>query len=361
MKKYVFLLPIILLPLLTSCSKEKEALTYGTYVEANIASLRELSNEELLVKARDEEETFLLAVYQDSYSSFCECWTTFQNVIVNYVNTYHESVYIFNAYNQNEQLANLKIEKIKDSAPYLYVFKGEKTLAKYTYNNGSQKAIFENTNGKAMYNAVHKVITAPTMYYVDETYLDSQIMEDKDLIVVFMRRGCGDCKYVIPNVIIPYINENILKEKLYLFDMQDSYDLSKKVDATEDEKNQYQNLKNYYALSEKGSSKYGYKEGVVPTIQCIKKGRIADAAVYFNDEISKREDGTYYISDSYYSEERLEHINYLNGCQFQTKLKGMTVTEGVLENPNGGYYWSQEVASRYHTPILKAFLDYYCK
>ena len=57
MKKYVFLLPVILLPLLTSCSKEKEALTYGTYVDANIASLIELRNEQLLVKSRYEEET----------------------------------------------------------------------------------------------------------------------------------------------------------------------------------------------------------------------------------------------------------------------------------------------------------------
>ena len=361
MKKYIFILPIVLLPLLTSCNKEKAPLTYGTYVETNIRSLRELSNEELLTKTRDEEETFLLAVYQGDYSLTCDCWNTFQNVVVNYVNTYHESVYLYNAYNQDEQLANLRIEKIRDSAPYLYIFKGEETLAKYSYNNRNQKAIFENTNGKAMYNAVHKVITAPTMYYVDETYLDSQIMDDKDLIVLFMRRGCGDCKYVIPNVIISYINENHPKDKLYLFDMQDSYDLSKKEDATEEEKSQYQSLKNYYALSEKGSSKHGYKDGVVPTIQCIKKGKIADASVYFNDEISKKEDGTFYVSDSYYSEERLEHLSYLKNCQFQTVLKDMPINEGVLENPNGGYYWSQEVASRYHTPILKAFLGYYCK
>ena len=143
--------------------------------------------------------------------------------------------------------------------------------------------------------------------------------------------------------------------------MQDYYELSKKEDATEEEKAQYQNLKNYYGLSEKGSPAYGYKNGVMPTIQSIKKGLIVDATVYFNDEINKKEDGTYYLSDSFYSEERLENLNYLKGCQFETVLKGMSINEGVLENPNGGYYWSQEVASRYHTPILKVFLDYYLK
>ena len=363
MKKCVLLLPVMLLPFLASCNKQekKDSLTYGTYIQTSINSLKELNNDELISKTRDEKEIFLLAVYQGEYSASCLCWSTFQNVVVNYINTYHENVYVYNAYNQNEELANLKIEKIEDSAPYLYVFNGETTIAKYTYKNNSHKAIFENVDAKAMYNAVHKVINEPTMYYIDESYLDSQIQGDKDLTVAFIRRGCGDCSYVIPKVIIPYINDNKPSKKLYLFDMQDYYELSKKEDATEEEKAQYQNLKNYYGLSEKGSPAYGYKNGVMPTIQSIKKGLIVDATVYFNDEVSKKEDGTYYLSDSYYSEERLENLNYLKGCQFETVLKGMSINEGVLENPNGGYYWSQEVANRYHTPILKAFLDYYLK
>lgn len=363
MKKLAFILPIVLVPFLTSCNKEgpKASLTYGTYIESSIKSLKELSNEELISKTRDEKEVFLLAVYQGDYSTSCMCWSTFQNVIVNYINTYHENVYVYNAYNQNEELANLNIEKINDSAPYLYIFNGETTLAKYTYKNNSQKAIFENVNAKAMYNAVRKVVNKPVMHFIDEAYLEQQIMDSKDLTVLFMRNGCGDCKYVIPNVIIPYINDKALKESLYLFDMQYAYDIANKEGATEEEKNQYQSLKNYFALSEKGSSTFGYGNGVFPTIQRIEKGLIVDASVYFNDEVNQKEDGSFYISNSYYTEERVNNLNYLKNCQFKTVLKDMSVTEGVLENPKGGYYWSQEAASIYHTPILKAFLDYYLK
>ena len=362
MKKYVLLLPIMLFPFLASCNKDsqKESLTYGTYITSSVNSLTELSNEELLTKVR-KEEVFLLAVYQGDYSLDCLCWATFQNVISNYINTYHESIYIYNSYNQDEELANLKIEKVKESTPYLYIYKGEKVLSKYAQSEKRNKPIFENTNGKAMYSAVHSVVNKPTMYFVDEDYLDDQIMNDKNLNVLFMRNKCEDCKYVIPNVIIPYIESNKPMENLYLFDMQYSYDLSKKEGATKEEKEQYQLLKNYYGLSEKGSKMFGYSNGVFPTIQAIRSGLIVDATVFFNDEIGQKEDGAYYISDSYYSEERLENLKYLQGCQFETKLKDMTVSEGVLEKPNGGYYWSQEVASHYHTPILNAFLTYYLK
>ena len=48
---------------LTGCKKEvnKIHLTYGTKMQVNLSNLKELSNDELLVKTRDEKEVFLLA------------------------------------------------------------------------------------------------------------------------------------------------------------------------------------------------------------------------------------------------------------------------------------------------------------
>ena len=359
MKKIVLLLPLLILPLLTSCKKEKATLTYGTYIQNTIYSIKELTSAELLTKAKDDQEVFLLAVYQDEYSEECLCWQTFENIIATYMNHHHEMVYAFNAFNQSDSIKHLKIEKIEESTPTLYIFNGEKKVAKFSYRNNQDKAIFEDTTAEAMFTRIHKYIERPKMYYVDEAYLDECYLVKKDLAILFMRNKCGDCKYVLPNVIIPYIKKHSLATDLYLFDLQKSYDIAVNESATQEEKEAYQNLKDKFGLSEQGNATFGYQYGVLPTIQFVKNGVIDGASVYFNDEVGKKEDGSYYLSNSYYSEERANNLKYLNNASFITVLKGMGINNGVLENKKGGYYWSQEEASKYHQPILEAFLDYY--
>ena len=95
----------------------------------------------------------------------------------------------------------------------------------------------------------------------------------------------------------------------------------------------------------------------MPTIQYRKNGKIEAAAIYFNDVVSKKEDGSYYISDSFYSEERKAALK--DQYTFPNVIKGMTLSEGVIEGNNGTYYWAQEAANRYHKPNFEAFLDYY--
>ena len=319
--KRIILLPLLLLPLLSSCSsKENLALRYGTMINIkNSFGLKELSNQELLIKTRDEKEVFLLAVYQGQYSETCGCWETFENVLVNYINKYHEMVYLFNAQNISDSLLDLKIEKIEQSTPYLYVFNGKKTVAKFTLNNNRDKAIFEDISGQAMYTRVHKVVKAPSLYYVDDEYLSS-LPSEQESVVMFMRNGCSDCKYTLSDVLLPYITHNKLKKDIFLFDMQSYYDISRSETASEEEKTVYQNLKNRYGLSEEGSNKFGYQNGVVPTIQYRKQNTVQDAAIYFNDVVSKKDDGSFYISNSYYSQERQSQCKYA----FPNVLKGMT-------------------------------------
>ena len=87
--KKILLLPLLILPMMTACdtgkTQEKVSLTYGTIMEdGNKDAIKELSNSELLVKARDQQEVFLLAVYQDQYSEECLCWKTFKDVLKTY-------------------------------------------------------------------------------------------------------------------------------------------------------------------------------------------------------------------------------------------------------------------------------------
>lgn len=352
--KKLMLLPLLVLPLLTGCDGNKEVekcrLTFGSKMqEGNKDAIKELSNSELLVKTRDQQEVFLLAVYQDQYSEECLCWKTFKDVLKTYCYKYDGLVYTYNAHNQDETLSHLKIEKLNESTPYLYIFKGEKLVKKFSHANNRQRKIFEDISAKEMMNQVNEYAERPLLYYVDE----ENIVDGTTQVVMFMRSGCSDCKYTLSEVTLPYIDSHDNVLDICLFDMQKYYDMAK---IYGEEKEVYQNLKDKYGLSEKEGNPFGYQQGVVPTIQYRKNGKVEAAAIYFNDVVSKKEDGSYYISDSFYSEERKAVLK--EQYTFPNVIKGMTLTEGVIEN-NGKYYWSQEAANRYHKPNFEAFLDYY--
>lgn len=360
------LLAISLLPiafsLLAGCNnKTGDILTYGTYVNQSYQTLEELTNDELYEKAFNQNEAFLLAVYQGTVSESCTCWSTYLDVVINYMNKYHEKVYFFNAHEQEDNIKELKITKINDdSVPYLYIFKGIKKLASFSYNNKKDNNVFSDTSGQAMYSRVHNYIKKPSLYYVDETNLDSKIKEN-EAMVLYMRKSCGDCKYVLPHVIIPYVESHNLKKDIYLFDMQSYYDLSKDETATIEEKEQYQNLKNKYKLSASSNEKFGYLDGVVPTAHYYKDNELKGAAVYFNDVVSVKEDGTPYVSDSFYSFERMNNLTYLVDYHDKCIFKDMEIAGQTVQLPSGDQYWLQEKAAAYYTPIWNKFLDYYLK
>ena len=363
-KRSLFYITLLASPiLLSSCnsSKEKVKLTYGNYATQTISSLTELDTEDLYNRLLVEEEVLILATYNDSSSEDCLCWSTFQNVIVNFINKYHEQVYVYSTKNADDSLRELKLNNTDNSKPGLRIYKGKKKVAQFYYSNINDQKIFEDTTAEYMYSKLHDYIEKPSLYYVDKAYLDNKIAtKNDDFAVLFMRNGCGDCKYVIPNVIIPYINKNELKKDVLLFDIQSYYDLAKNESATEEEKTQYQTLKDTYYLSETASDKFGYEKGVVPTMQYYDKGVLKDASVYFNDSIEQKEDGSFYVSKSYYTEERLPNLSYLKDANVIKVLQGMTIeTKYAMQTKSGSYYWLQADAANYHTPLLKAFLDYY--
>ena len=359
--KKLLLLPLLILPMMTACdagkTQEKVSLTYGTIMEdGNKDAIKELSNSELLAKTRDENEVFLLAVYQDQYSESCGCWLTYKEIVKRYCFKYNRLVYLYNAHNQTDELAHLKIEKLDQSTPYLYIYNGEKLVQKFYHSNKKYRRIFEDTSAEEMNRQIEEFTNRPHLYFTDEKNIP---IDDgnKDQIVMFMRHGCSDCKYALGEVLIPYIKGHTIGKDVYLFDMQKYYDLAKYPDASEEDKAYYQNLKDRYGLSEAEDNPFGYQLGVVPTIQYRNDGKVEAAAIYFNDVIEKREDGSYFIADSFYSEERKEALK--DQYTFPNVLKGMMVMDGVIEGKNNTYYWSQEAANKYHKANFEAFLEYY--
>ena len=360
-KSLILLVAILAAPFLSSCQKEnadeKVLLTYGTYIDTSISELPELDNDALLKKMQSDE-VFLLAAHQGKYSESCLCWSTFLNVIVSYSNAYNEKVYLYNAQEQTESMKDLGIKKLDQSTPMLYIFKGQEQIVSFSYSNKKDKKIFSDVSGETMDDKVHQYAKVPKMYFVDEEYIDDEMMKRHSSVLLFMRNGCDDCKYVIPNVLIPYITETQIYQEVLLFDMQPYYDIQKQA---EDGSKPYDNLKNKYQLTENNGNLLGYQQGVVPTIQYYKDGVLKDSAVFFNDVVAKKEDGSYYISDSFYSEERLTSVHYLKDVMGNV-LKGRSLkAEDVAITPSGYIYWLQEKAAVYHTPLFEAFLNYYLK
>ena len=359
MKNKLILVPVISLAfaVLTGCTDKKAILTFGTYIEQSLDTLEPLDTSDMLSKAYSEE-TYILATYQGKYSNECLCWSTFQNVIVNYMNKYHEKVYLFDTNNCGDLQVDLGIEEYRDSTPALYIFCGKEKLASFTYKKNRDKTIFSDLKAEAMYERIHKTIREPILFEVNDDYLSSNINISNEIVTLFIRSGCPDCSYSLNNVIIPYINKEAIRKEILFFDLESYYQktaISSYTGVT------YHEIKNKYGLSESGNQIYGYGNGYVPTIQYYRRGVLKDASVFFNDEISQNEDGAYYVSRSFYSNERLTSLSYCKNIEYNV-LEGITLSENDIAKTSSGHaYWLQEKAAVYHTPLLEAFLDCYCK
>ncbi|NLB48895.1 MAG: hypothetical protein GX813_03555 [Erysipelotrichia bacterium] len=336
------------------CASAKANLTYGTYVPHTVFSLKELTNDELYNRLFEKEETLLLAVYQDDYSKSCLCWTTFENVVTNYINNYHESVYLYNAHNLTESLKPLNIRQLQQSTPALYIFQGKKQVAAFSYDQKLDQALFEDLNGKIISQSIHRYVNAPKVYYVDEDFIADNLAQKNDFILGFMRETCGDCHYAMPNVILPYIHQNKINKNFYLFDFQKYYDLTKEAD-NEEAVIHYQNLKDLFRLSANSDALFGYRNGMVPTFHYYQQGELVDASVFFNDVVEKINE-RYMITNSFYSLERAQVLKYTN-----TVLEQMEISEHdvIQSSRTGSYHWATEKAALHHAPLLLAFLKMY--
>ena len=159
-KRLLALIPLLFAPLY-GCNKNNDnnqnniRLTYGTEIEQKVASLKELSNDQLFDKTFNEGEVFLLATYQGSYSEDCLCWSSFKEVVATYMNNNDEIIYIFDAEKQSDSIKELEITKYEDSTPALYIFNGKEKIASFNYKNKKDRNLFEDKTGNALKDRIH--------------------------------------------------------------------------------------------------------------------------------------------------------------------------------------------------------------
>lgn len=337
---------------LFSCNKEmkenKSTLTIGSMVDKDLTEIDSYNS--LQSKIDNDEETFLIALHYGSSPS-CGCWMTFKNQIKKYIVNYHVRVYSIDSFKIPDENGYGFIP-LKADEPALYLVNKGKIVKKYQYGSKALETFF--TDMEAIKKELEKYINYPNYYYVNEEFLNTNLKENpvNKAAVYFMRNGCGDCKYAWPHFMKEYGEDKTFDVKVWVFDLQEYYDLN-------DDKVTYSSIKEKYELSESANQNYGYLQGVVPTTQYYENGLLKDATVYFNDELEKQDDH-YVIKDSYYSEERLSKLNYISSLDTKV-LKGMEIpSEDVIAYEEYHYYaWNQSAASKYHDKFIEAFYKTY--
>ena len=336
----------------TSCSPtyEKQRLSFGSFIEQKEESYGvggyKISYDNLVSRIQNGEN-LLVAVYPGD-TSMCGCWQTFKYHIEKFVEDYNYKIYVVNKYeipsSQNESYGFIHYE----DRPTFHIVVDGKIVFKLDYKDDHSP--FQNS--LELKRIVDQYVYAPSIYEIDETDL-IKIKNQASSTVFYSRSTCADCNYVIPNVLIPYFNNNIsINEKLYMIDIDPIRDRGSEI---------YQQFKDDNGLSIIGNPTYGYSQGVVPTFQHFNNGEITSSLVYFNDEISKNENNDFYISNSFYTNERVEKLEYLSNASLTKILKGIILeNDDVYETPYG-YGFKQEKAAKYHDPLLKTFLSYYFK
>ena len=357
MKKKISLISLIILPLV-SCGGgtktiTKTQLSYGSHYDTTATRL---TASEVLAKTKNEE-SFLLALYKGEEKDItCSCWKTFSYIIDGYVKEHDEIVYKANildlddlAQKDKDNKLGLTVQSATD--PSFAIFKNGKLVKQYFYSTKNTPTYF--TNDDAFASFVSDNTIAPKMIYVDDEEYVALQRRNEETVISVVRKGCPDCGYMLPNVYDPFFKEEKTTKTMYLLDIED---LDHYHRATDDEKKAYQDYKDQILLSTANNKDYGYITGVVPTTFVFKNGEVIDGTVFFNDDVAKNDDGKYYISESYYSEERVSKLKYTNEI-----LEGKILNEDELADYEGYKYLPSTSAAVYHTPIAKAFLNYYFK
>lgn len=358
MKQLFLSTALLLSTLLSGCQNQgsnKVLLSYGSDYDEAMTEV----NYSKLLDMTTNGESFLLALRPGDESSItCSCWMTFSALLNNYVKNNLPIIYVTNVYQIVDYQEHFGLVAPERQDPGFALFKDGKLYKQYIYTTKNTPQFWQNKD--ALKDFIEEICEEPKMIYLQINQLSEMIdaNKDKQIIASYVRKSCGDCGYVLPNVFLPYLKSHKINEKIYLIDLEDLGIWKSTMDETE--KATYQAMKDTLKLSVALNETYGYGQGVVPTTFVHKGDQIIDANVFFNDTLSKDDDGVVTVTDSYFTNERIMNLQYLDKVQTKV-LKGLTIPETDYVEYGEYIFWSQSAAAKYHTPLLNAFLDTYLK
>ena len=310
-------------------------LTFGSYLSDGPY---EISYSQVIEKM-DNRESMLVASYFGSIGS-CECQTIFNDVLKDFIKETNYNVYLFNSREMNESQDSYNLINPGYSSPILYIINKGKVSTTFRYSQKANEKLFMNKS--ELIKKVNRLVERPCYFYVDDKYLDENLSKQDKVGLCIIRNSCSDCKYLIPNFMIPYTQNFYLDTEVWVLDIDKYKDTD-----------EYQSIKDKYQLSNSSNSKFGYGDGVVPTTQYYENGSLVDATVYFNDKLQlDSTTGNYKIIETYYTAERIKNLSYLDDSYI---LENKEIEkEEVMSN-----YWLPLYASNVHNKIIEKFYEKY--
>lgn len=360
MKRKILLIPLTVFSLI-GCNKNENK---NGKVYLNTGSL--IDNEATKILFTDlkgmiyDKNSFLLAVYPGEKSS-CGCWLNFSDNLNSFVKENKEIVYKINYGLLEDNRESFGLDYLSDR-PTFAIFKDGKLHKQWVYNKaGDDQDLF--TSKTYFKNLVNKYTVAPKVLFLDQTMLDEKIKTD-EFVVMYEWKSCPDCTYCLPNAVYPYFKKGNNKDKkdIYIIDLQIKGLLLDEEGNYAPNNENYINFKNEHGLSKKGNEDFGYNNGYVPTFQYYKNGKLESSSVYFNDVIGYNEQtSTYFIEDTFYTNERSSKLRYLDDFEGEKSLLGLNIPSEQLNinSETNKASWKKEYAEIVHNPYLYAFFDYY--
>lgn len=354
--KRMSLLPLVgllLLGGLASCEPAAPAsrtfLDEGRLYEDGVTSHYDaISMEELKSKVVNKD-SFLLLVYDDT--STCECWAVFRSTINNFLKERNVKLYSM-TYKDIDSSNEFGIEVLSDTETIAIFDEGELKEQKYRVGTEDVWA----TDPEYFLTYMDERLDYSPMLEVSLNQLDDLYEGENEFTVYYGRSGCSDCSYVEDAFLRDYLKETETVDFYYV-----------DIEGLRSDMEAYQAFKDTYGLSEKNNPEFGYGEGVVPTFFHVNPAggltpieKVDDGAVYLNDTVDLV-NGQYVVTDSYYTEKRLQNLVSLSDSEVAVKvLEGLIVEEeGILDLGEGHYKIKNSEAAFLHDPILEAFLDAY--
>lgn len=359
MKKLLFLLPLLTISTIgiSGCKQDKRVrLTYGSLVEEYAT---ELETYGALAGKIANGENLLIAVYQDGQA--CGCWTTFKAVLNDYVKEYKTRIYYIarSAFSPKDNTFGLTLLNDVSNPTFALIKDGEK-VNEYIYGDKT-KPMFTQLSG--LRKAVTKIAKDPQYYFVNQEYLDKALFEDKKEVVVhYIWHFCPDCNDCFPKVMVPYSEKYNFSKMIWIIDLAVDGIMKNGDEYSKNFPSYIQFLQEHKMSSFEGNEELGYDRGFVPTTQIWKNGELKDATVYFNDAVSKNENGQFYVSRSFYTEDRIKNLGYTDAV-----LEGKILTPDEVDikvdekTHEESYSWKKNSARLYHQPILESFFNKYVK
>lgn len=330
-----------------SSSNNKVDLMYGDLH----ASVSTLSYDKLKEKV-DSKQTFLLVV---QYSDGCICWShEAKPVLDKFTEEQHVQVYHIKLEDLDAHENRFDIEIIQGNVTFAIFEEGKVKKCVTTSDSDTLKKY------ESFMSFMTSMVNFPRIYYVSLDDVDRLYRTEEKNIIYFGRSTCGDCGYIESHFLKDWSKSNPnYSKKIYLLDC-DQTDI-RLDDEGKYNAEQWQTFKDDYGLSTKHNPTYGYDNGYVPTFFLI-QGNIAgvnflSGCVSFNDSLEISGDG-YVVSNSYFTNERVSALSYIDAKVEQKVLKGLSVPTSDVTLYGTYPMWNHEAAEKYHNVYLENFLKF---